>query len=62
MECVDFVTDCETDFTKVTLKGKKEVYILVHFTCQKDLCELKKSLELLNHRYHTKFLAADIFD
>ena len=34
VECVDFVMDCEIDFAKVTLKGKKNS-ILVHFTCQK---------------------------
>ena len=27
VECVDFVTGCEIDFAKVTLKGKKELYI-----------------------------------
>ena len=51
VECVDFVTDCEIDFAKVTLKGKKELYIGSFYMPKrnmKDLCELKKSLELLN--------------
>ena len=43
--CVDFVTDCEIDFAKVTLKGKKELYIGSFYMPKrnmKDLCELKK--------------------
>ena len=45
VECVDFVTDCEIDFAKVTLKGKKELYIGSFYMPKrnmKDLCELKK--------------------
>ena len=51
VECVDFVTNCEIDFAKVTLKGKKELYIGSFYMPKwnmKDLCELKKTLELLN--------------
>ena len=47
VECVDFVTDCEIDFAKVTLKGKKELYISSFYMPKrntKDLCELKKKI------------------
>ena len=45
VECVDFVTDCEIDFAKVTLKGKKELYIGSFYMPKrnmKDLFEQKK--------------------
>ena len=32
VECVDFVTSCEVDFAKITLKAKR-LCILEHFIC-----------------------------
>ena len=32
VECVDFITGCEIEYAKITLKSKK-LYILAHFIC-----------------------------
>ena len=49
VEYVDFVTDCEIDFAKISLKGKKDFYIGSFYMPKrnmKDFCKLKESLEL----------------
>lgn len=48
VECVDFVTDCEIDFAKISLKGKKDIYIGSFYMPKRnmeDLCKLKESLD-----------------
>ena len=51
VECVDFVTDCEIDLVKISLSGKKDVYIGSFDMSKRNinyLNKLKESLELLN--------------
>ena len=51
VECVDVVTDCEIDLVKISLKGKKDIYIGSFYMPKRninDLNKLKESWELLN--------------
>ena len=51
VECVDFVMDCEIDFAKISLKGKKDIYIGSFYMPKrnmKGLCKLKESLVLFS--------------
>ena len=52
VECVDFVTSCEVDFAKITLKAKKTLYIGTFYMPHRKLPELEQleqSLNLLNN-------------
>ena len=51
VECVDFVTDCEIDLVKISLKGRQELFVGSFYMPKRnmtDLNNLRQSLELLN--------------
>ena len=51
LECVDFVTSCEVEYAKITLKSKKTLYIGTFYMPHRklpDLEQLEQSLNLLN--------------
>ena len=51
VECVDFITDCELDLVKISLKGKQELFVGSYYMPKRnmtDLNNLRQSLELLN--------------
>ena len=62
VECVDFVTDCEIDFAKVTQKGKKELYIGSFYMPKRNMKDLEKSLELLNGNKPKDFILCGDFN
>ena len=51
VECVDFITGCEIEYAKITLKSKKTLYIGSFYMPHRklsDLDQLESSLNLLN--------------
>ena len=51
VECVDFVTDCEIELVKISLKGRQELFVGSFYMPKRnmtDLNNLRQSLELLN--------------
>lgn len=51
VECIDFITDCELEMVKISLKNKKELYVASFYMPHrqdKHLQDLKEALEKLN--------------
>ena len=48
VECVDFVTDCEIDLVKISLKGRQELFVGSFYMPKRnmtDLNNLRQSLD-----------------